>query len=342
MLNQPSFIELAPMEGIVDHTLRELFAAIGGIDRCTTEFVRVSRTRLPEKVFKRFCPELNNASQTLSGVDVHIQLLGDDPALMAANAVKAATLGAKGISLNYGCPAKCVNNRGGGSVLLKDPNNLYIITKAVREAVPAHIPVTAKIRLGYEDKSLAMENAMAIEDAGGNEIAIHGRTKVEGYKPPAYWDAIGRINQQLTIPVVANGEMWNLQDIHRCINESGTDKIMLGRGLVACPDLALLAKGKATESINWGSICLLLFYYKQQLEPVCPEKYLNSLIKQWLAYLRQQYAEAHIFFAQAKRLRESEKMEAAIIEALLLQHQKKPINPLIGQLDLSELLQKVT
>lgn len=334
---KPSFIMLAPMEGIIDHTMREMFSAIGGLDRCVTEFIRISNQTLPEKVFKRDFPEIQTGSATSNNTQVYAQLLGDKSEILAKNAYKLAHMGAKGIDINFGCPAKCVNNHGGGSVLLKDPQKIHHIVNTIRQYVPSDIPVSAKIRLGYEDKSLSLEIAKAIEEAGASELAVHGRTKVEGYKPPAYWHKIGEITDSVDIPVIANGEMWTLDDIQRAILESKTTRIMLGRGLVACPDLALLAKGETETALNWGQICLLLLHYKLQLNGRCPEKYINNLIKQWLVYLRQQYPQAHLFFNQIKRIRAADLLEQAIIEEFHKQHAKQAISPQIGHLDLTHI-----
>ncbi len=331
----PRFIMLAPMEGIIDHTMRDMFSAIGGIDRCVTEFIRITNQTFPERVFKRRFNELNNHSKTLSGIPVYGQILGDKADIMANNARKIANMGALGIDINFGCPAKSVNNHGGGSILLKDPKKVFHIIQSVRQAVPSNIPVTAKIRLGYEDKSLFLDIAHAVEASGASEIAVHGRTKLEAYKPPAYWDKIGEISQALSIPVIANGEMWTLDDIHRCMEESLTSRIMLGRGLVACPDLALMAKNKQKKALNWGQIALLLLHYKIQLNDTCPDKYINSLIKQWLVYLRERYPQAHLFFNRIKRVKDAMLLEHAIIDEIhLYKHLLDDVeNPmLIGEL----------
>jgi tRNA-dihydrouridine synthase C len=330
----PTFIMMAPMEGVIDHTMREIFSAIGGIDRCVTEFVRVSQLRLPERVFKRYCPELLTECKTRTGTPVYLQILGDNPEAMAANAAKAAMLG--------GCPARSVNNHGGGAVLLQNPDNLFTITKAIRSSVPAHIPVTAKMRLGFNDKSRALENAFALQEAGATEIAIHGRTKKEGYRPPAYWDEIGKIRAVVSIPVIANGEIWNTDDLKRCQQESQCQRIMLGRGLVACPDLALYAKGQTDKTLHWGDICLLLVYYFLKLqEDNCEPQYINSLIKQWIIYLRYQYADAHLFFEKAKILKQPNEMLQALTTEFHQQQSRKSISGHIGQLDLTGLLQQL-
>ena len=120
-------ILLAPMEGVVDHTMRELLTRIGGISRCVIEFVRVTTHTLPKKVFYRFCPELHTNGCTTNGTPVYIQLLGGNAELMASSALVAANLGAPGIDINFGCPAKTVNRNDGGSVILKEPNRVFDI-----------------------------------------------------------------------------------------------------------------------------------------------------------------------------------------------------------------------
>ena len=233
---------LAPMQGVVDHSMRDMLTRIGGYDRCVTEFVRVTHTHLPEKVFFRYCPELKQDGKTLAGTPVYIQFLGGNPSWMADNAATAARLGARGIDLNFGCPAKTVNRHDGGSVLLKEPGRVADIVRAVRDAVDPAVPVTAKIRLGFKDTSLLSDIAGGIEEAGANELCIHARTRDDGYKPPAYWQHIDAVRQQLTIPVIANGEIWTPQDALQATLESGCPDLMLGRGALACPDLARAIK----------------------------------------------------------------------------------------------------
>ena len=155
-------IVLAPMEGVVDHLMREMLTQIGGYDLCITEFVRVVDQKLPARVFTRLCPELLQGGKTRAGTPVRVQLLGQEPHWLAENAARAVELGSPGVDLNFGCPAKAVNKSRGGAVLLKETETLYRIVKAVRDAVPAQFPVSAKIRLGYDDTSLALDNAKAI------------------------------------------------------------------------------------------------------------------------------------------------------------------------------------
>jgi tRNA-dihydrouridine synthase C len=109
---------LAPMEGLLDFVLRDVLTRIGGVDRCVSEFIRVTNTLLPERTFLRIVPELANGGRTFAGVPVRPQLLGSDPHCLADNAAQLATLNPPGIDLNFGCPAKTVNQSRGGAVLL--------------------------------------------------------------------------------------------------------------------------------------------------------------------------------------------------------------------------------
>ena len=185
---------------------------------------------MPDRVFTRIVPELLQGGRTLAGVPVRPQLLGSDPACLADNAAAIAVLKPDGIDLNFGCPAKTVNRHGGGASLLQDPALLGRIVEAVRRAVPAALPVSAKMRLGYEDASRAVECAQALAQAGASELVVHARTKADGYRPPAYWERVPAIRDAVRIPVIANGEIWTSDDAERCRRVTGCDGLMLGRG----------------------------------------------------------------------------------------------------------------
>ncbi len=229
---------LAPMEGMLDHALREVLTAVGGIDRCVSEFIRITDMLMPDRVFTRIVPELLQGGRTRAGVPVRPQLLGSDPTCLAENAAKLAALGPDGIDLNFGCPAKVVNRHGGGATLLQDPELLFRIASAVRRAVPADVAVSAKMRLGVEDASRARECALALAGGGADELVVHARTKADGYRPPAYWELIPALREAVAIPVIANGEIWTPDDAERCRRVTGCDGLMLGRGMVADPGLA--------------------------------------------------------------------------------------------------------
>jgi len=299
------YIALAPMEGLMDGTFRELLTAVGGIDHCVTEFIRVTQQVFPEKVFFRLCPELHNGGRTRSGTPVHVQLLGSDPELMAGNAAKAAELGALAIDLNFGCPAKTVNRSQGGAVLLQYPDLLNRIASEVRNAVPDDIPVSAKMRLGFKDKTLARENAQALEAGGIQWLTVHARTKTEGYKPPAYWDQVAAIKQVVSIPVLANGEIWTPEQARQCQQESQSDLLMIGRGLVATPDLARIIKEPDYQPMSWQQHLGLLEKLSESLEHLS-DKQLTDRLKQWLHYFSMHSETIKSVFDSVKRERSRE------------------------------------
>jgi len=306
-------VVLAPMEGVLDHLMRDLLTQVGGYDLCVTEFVRVVDQVISDKGFYRLCPELKDAGvygcTTKAGTPVRVQLLGQEPDYLAENAVKAIELGSQGIDLNFGCPAKTVNKSRGGAILLKDPENLYRIISAVKAAVPHDAIVSAKMRLGYEDKSLALENAQAVESAGANELTIHARTKVEGYKPPAHWQWIAKIKEQVNLPIIANGEIWDLADAQQCRAVSNCSDIMVGRGALAVPNLAKVIKQEDTK-MPWQDVRVLLAKYTEYETYGAKSKYYPNRIKQWLKYLKLQYVEAEELFQEVRTLKTAEAIQA--------------------------------
>lgn len=229
---------LAPMEGVTDAPMRDLLTRTGFYDYCVSEFVRVSVNVLNSKTFRKHIPEVETGSRTSSNIPVQIQILGGDPDRIAESALQAIEAGATGIDLNFGCPAPTVNRHDGGATLLKYPDRLEKIVRTLRDTVPSHLPVSAKLRLGFDDPEAIHENARRAEQAGASWITIHGRTKTQGYIPPAYWKPIGQVKRALSIPVVANGEIWTIEDFRRCREETGSIHFMIGRGALAMPNLA--------------------------------------------------------------------------------------------------------
>ena len=299
------------MAGVIDHLMRHMLTSMGGIDLCVTEFIRIVDQKLPDRVFYRYCPELYNGSKTPSGTPVRIQLLGQEPNWLAENAVVATSLGSPGIDLNFGCPAKAVNKSRGGAILLKDPNTLYNIAKAVRSAVPDHLPVTAKMRLGFDDASLAIENAQALSEGGATEIAIHARTKSDGYKPPAYWEHIAIIAKHVKTPLIANGEIWNPEQAKLCQSRSGCTNIMLGRGVLALPNLASWIKGDQ-QPLTWFQVLALLIKYSEYEIEGDKGLYYSNRVKQCMVYLKMNYPEAEPFFRSIRTIKKTNEMLNAI------------------------------
>lgn len=302
-------IMLAPMEGLLDHTLRDVLTRVGGVDVCVSEFIRVTNTVLPRRAFIRVAPELLNQSRTHSGVPVKVQLLGSDPACLADNAGALAELAPAGIDLNFGCPAKTVNQHRGGAVLLDEPELVGQIVAAVRRAVPAHIPVSAKMRLGYNDDRRAEDCAQAIEAAGASELVVHARTKAHGYRPPAYWDRIADLRQHVRLPLVANGEIWSVADALRCCEVTGCERIMIGRGMVTDPGLALAIATQVNtgqwpepgQGVAWSQIVVLMQVFWADIALRVATRHRAGRLKQWLNYMRRVYPQAQQAF-EALRL----------------------------------------
>ncbi len=299
------FISIAPMEGVFDFVTRELLTSIGGYDQCVTEFIRVTTQLLPDKVYYRYCPELKTGGLTKSGVPVFVQLLGGDPNLLAENAHKAHELGAPGIDLNFGCPAKTVNRHDGGATLLKNPERLFNIISKIKSALPEDATVTSKVRLGFTDKSLCKDIAQASCSAGAAKLTVHARTKVEGYKPPAHWEYIALMKDNVKLPVVANGDIWSVEDYLRCVEISGCKDIALGRPAFAKPDLALQIKAAINKTDN-SPLSYKQIIEKQFLpfgkmsEDYKDEKFAINRSKQWSKYLGRTYPEFESLFQTIK------------------------------------------
>ncbi len=307
----PRLILLAPMEGVLDHSLRDVITRVGGIDRCVSEFIRITDQLLPRRVFTRLMPELLHGSCTPAGTPVRAQLLGSDPACLAENAARLAELQPAGIDLNFGCPAKTVNRHRGGAVLLDEPDLVHAIVAAVRRAVPAAMPVSAKMRLGHRDESRMLECAHAMASAGAAEIVVHARTKLHGYRPPAYWDRIAQIRQAVPATrVIANGEVWTADDAARCLAESGCDALMLGRGLVADPGLALALRGRAAP--GWAELEPLLAVYARLIAPRVAPRHRGGRIKQWLNMLRRRFPGAQQLYERVRALNDAAAIEQAL------------------------------
>lgn len=301
------------MEGLLDHGLRDILTRVGGVDRCVSEFIRVTDRLLPSRSFLRVVPELRHGSRTAAGVPVRPQLLGSDPVCLAENAARLAELRPAGIDLNFGCPAKTVNRHRGGAVLLDEPELIHAIVAAVRRAAPAPIPVSAKMRLGNTDDARLLDCAHAIDSAGASELAVHARTKLHGYRPPAYWEQIARVREVVRLPVIANGEIWSPQDAARCRAVTGCDSLMLGRGMVRRPGLALAIRqagdisrdagepmasysDAAVAALPWHRVVPLLADFWRDVSGRVERRHRAGRLKQWLNYLRVAYPEAQQAF----------------------------------------------
>ena len=306
---------LAPMEGLADDVLRAVLTAAGGYDWCVTEFVRVTTTVLPHSCFTRLSPELKNASRTPSGTPVRIQLLGSDPAMLAANAAHLALLNPCGIDLNFGCPTPLVNRHRGGAALLDEPELLQRIARAVRLAVPHEIPVTAKMRLGIADTDRALDCALALEAGGMQELVVHARTKVDGYGPLVRWEWIARIREVVRLPLIANGEVWNVADYRNIRAATGCADVMLGRGAVADPLLARRIRSGGDEhpsDADWEEIKeMIAAFWTRAQGKVTPQQSPGRL-KQWLGLMQRGYPQAGRLFGDIREARQAAEIDLVL------------------------------
>jgi len=312
---------LAPMEGLLDARLRAVLTDAASYDWCVTEFVRVTQEVLPRRAFLRLAPELATGSRTAGGVPVRVQLLGADPGRMAANAARLLSLGPAGVDLNFGCPAPQVNRHRGGAVLLDEPELLYAVTAAVGAEVRGRTPYSAKMRLGVRDPSRAIEAAQALEAGGVELLVVHARTRDERYRPPAHWSWVARIAEAVKLPVVANGEIWTIEDYLRCRAESGRADVMLGRGAVADPFLVerIRARLVGTETRrpadDWPRLLPLLADYWQRVTRDMAPRHAPGRLKQWLNLLRQHYPPAARLFDSMRELRDVDAIGACLAQA---------------------------
>lgn len=319
LLDKPALL-LAPMEGLTDAPMRAVQGEIGAFTFGVSEFLRISINVAPRGVFLRQVPELGSGGRTVTGLPVQVQILGGDAGRMAASAVVACDAGAKAIDINFGCPAPTVNSHDGGATLLKYPKRIREIVAAIRDAVPAHIPVSAKLRLGWDTEDAVYENAAMAAEGGASWITIHGRTREQGYRPPAHYGPIRRVREQLRIPVVANGDIWNIDGLRRCRDETGCVHFMLGRGALANPFLSPQAARELglpgvraemteisegpSEIRDWRPYLRCLARYTEPVPNLKPG-YLVKRFKQWL-----RLASLHGDFAHFDSVKRTETVEA--------------------------------
>ncbi len=267
--------------------MRALQGALGGFSYAVTEFLRVSVSPLPASVFRRAAPELCHGGLTPTGLPVQVQILGGDPGRMAVSALAAVKAGAKAIDINFGCPAPTVNRHDGGASLLREPCRIREIVSEVRSAVPLEVPVSAKLRLGWDSIDAIHENAAMAAEGGASWLTIHARTKSQGYAPPVYWKPIGQVRSRLGIPVIANGDIWSMDDFRKCRDETGCIHFMIGRSALACPSLPCqiackLGVGEPGRTPEWGPLLRGLVEWSEYYGQGSP-KYTVRRLKQWLS-----------------------------------------------------------
>ena len=214
------------MEGVTNAAVREVLASYGPVGLVCTEFVRISG----EKISR---PYLERQVEKLPSVPLSVQVMGNDPELMAEAGAVVAQAGADVVDLNLGCPTNTAVRKGVGSALLTQPALLKALLTTMRGSVPGRL--SAKLRAGFDNTDDALTNARLVEDSGLDFIAIHPRRRVDHYRGSADWRIIERIRRELSIPVVGNGDIWYAQSALRMFEETNCDAVMLGRPALRNP-----------------------------------------------------------------------------------------------------------
>lgn len=260
------YAALAPMAGVADRAFRRLCVGFGAgyvigemasakglsmSDRKTAELLTVTPQERP----------------------MAVQLFGHEPEVMAYSAQKALSYNPDIIDINMGCPAPKVTSNGGGSALMKNPKLCGKIVRAVRNAVD--IPVTVKIRKGWDDNGVnAVEVAKICEANGADAVTVHGRTRAQMYAPPVDIDIIAEVKRSVNIPVIGNGDIYTAQDAADMYERTGCDYVMVGRGALGNPWIfseisALLGHGAVLPPVSLNEKMLVM---RKHITGLCEDK----------------------------------------------------------------------
>jgi tRNA-dihydrouridine synthase B len=219
----------SPLSGVTDLVFRRLVRKYAPHSMMYTEMVHASGLQYVKELPKIMDVDPNEHP-------ISIQLFDCRPDFLASAAQKAFAEGANTIDINMGCPVNKITKKGGGSSLLRQPEVAVAIVKEVTNAVD--IPVTVKTRIGWDDDEITiLDFAKRMQDAGATMITVHGRTRMQGYNGHARWDWIARVKEVLDIPVIANGDIFNIEAAVRCLEETGADGVMCSRGTLGYPFL---------------------------------------------------------------------------------------------------------
>jgi len=238
----------SPLSGVTDLVFRRLVRRYAPESMMYTEMVHASQVYHARELPKIMEVDPNEKP-------ISIQLFDCRPNFLAEAAQKAVEEGADTVDINMGCPVNKITKKGGGSSLLRQPEIAEAIVRNVVQAVS--VPVTVKTRIGWDDHEInILEFAQRLEDAGAQMLTLHGRTRAQGYNGAARWEWIKRVKEVLSIPVIANGDIFSVEAALKCLEETGADGVMCSRGTLGYPFLV----GEIDHFLKTG----------QQLKPPTP------------------------------------------------------------------------
>lgn len=300
---------LAPMAGITDHAFRTFMRKL---DASVVVTELVSATGIEYKSQRT----LDLMSYDESQRPIGIQLFGEDPEILAKGAQVVEAQGADFVDLNFGCPVPKVVKKGAGSAMMKDLQTMQKVLSATVNAVK--IPVTIKIRTGWDS---SMRNALEVCNIAYNEgitwVAIHGRTRAQGYSGLADWDFISEVKAQSKIPILGNGDILTPQAAVSRLKESGCDGVLIGRGALKNPlifaDALSLWKGETLRDDlkrNYKGIFLDL---SLALRAHCPDHIMNIQLKKFASWFSTGYPGAAAFRKQIFQLKDNDEVLACAL-----------------------------
>ncbi|MBD2022054.1 tRNA dihydrouridine synthase DusB [Leptolyngbya sp. FACHB-36] len=219
----------SPLSGVTDLVFRRLVRRYAPDSMMYTEMVNATGLHYVKQLPKIMEVDPNERP-------ISIQLFDCRPDFLAEAAQMAVEEGADTVDINMGCPVNKITKNGGGSSLLREPEVAAAIVRSVTNAVS--VPVTVKTRIGWTDKEITiLDFAKRMEDAGAKMITVHGRTRAQGYNGPAKWEWIARVKEILSIPVIANGDIFSVEAAVQCLEQTGADGVMCSRGTMGYPFL---------------------------------------------------------------------------------------------------------
>ena len=226
----------SPLSGVSDWVFRHLVRRYAPDSMLYTEMVNA--TEIHHRTGQKKSDQELWQTMTITADEqpISIQLFDCRPDFMAEAARKAVEQGSRTIDINMGCPVNKITKRGGGSSLLRQPEIAVQIVATVVQAVD--VPVTVKTRLGWDDQEITiLDFAQRLEEAGAAMLTVHGRTRAQGYQGEARWDWITQVKERLTIPVIANGDIFSVDAAIACLAQTGADGVMCSRGTLGNPFL---------------------------------------------------------------------------------------------------------